>query len=248
MLAQCCQLSPKPAIDGLVTLFRSSPWRNALSAASFSSSDCEPRTSIAPSIASVSISDSVLRSHQTTQAPCVELARSAQSRTLAVTDARRAVRRSLNVDASSANSWPGRGSPSVLIVCCSTLSHGNSYRVPSNPRSDGLRTTAAHELTHSQNAARAWPFKRQSCVLAASCTKNSASISGRLHTPKNSACVPSSVQSFGAGVAVAQILYGTSRITSVSWPNDLESWCLIMLDSSSTTPASSEQSNLCTRS
>ena len=48
--------------------------------------------------------------------------------------------------------------------------------------------------------------------------------------------MPSSVQSFGARVAVAQSLYGVDRNASVSRVNVFASWCLMMLDSSSTTP------------
>ena len=47
-----------------------------------------------------------------------------------------------------------------------------------------------------------------------SCTKNSASISARDRTPRNCAWLPSSVQSFGAGVAVAQSLVGVATKAS----------------------------------
>ena len=65
--------------------------------------------------------------------------------------------------------------------------------------------------------------------------KNSASISARDRTPRNCAWLPSSVQSFGAGVAVAQSLYGVATKASSSVCRVFAAWCLIMLDSSSTT-------------
>ena len=47
--------------------------------------------------------------------------------------------------------------------------------------------------------------------------------------------VASSVQSFGAGVAVAQSLYGVANEGIKQWQG-LRAWCPMMLDSSSTTP------------
>ena len=71
---------------------------------------------------------------------------------------------------------------------------------------DELRTIAPHDATHRQNTCRAWPLRRHVCVSPPSWTKNPASISALDRTPRNCAWLPSSVQSFGAGVAVAQSL------------------------------------------
>ena len=111
-----------------------------------------------------------------------------------------------------------------------------------------LARDKTHEATQRQKICRAWPFTRHVWVSPPSWTKNSASISARERMPRNSAWVPSSVQSFGAGVAVAQSLYGVRLNASSSACNVLLLWCLMTLDSSSTTPINRSVSNLCSRS
>src|SRR3546814_19492955 len=68
--------------------------------------------------------------------------------------------------------------------------------------SSDLRSITAHDAIQRQNSFSAWPFKRQFCVDPPSCAKNVASMSVYFITPRNSAWLPNSMKSFGAGVAV----------------------------------------------
>ena len=114
----------------------------------------------------------------------------------------------------SANSTPFGATP-LPTDTTSVRNSGRTNSAPSKPMSDGLPTTAAHEQTHCQNAPTAWPLMRQSCVLPPSWTKNFASISVRDITSRNCEWLPSSVKSFGAGVAVQASLNGTAAKPSM---------------------------------
>ena len=83
------------------------------------------------------------------------------------------------------------------------------YSAPSNPMSDGLRTTTAHAPIHSQNLDWPQPLSRHVPVSPVSFTKYVASISVRVITPKNSHWLPNSSKSFGLGVAVQLRRYCT---------------------------------------
>src|SRR3546814_15444430 len=73
-----------------------------------------------------------------------------------------------------------------------------------NPRSDGICAMRDHEAIQSQNASIPCFFSRHSWLaLLVSLMKNAESISTDFITCRNSACWPSSMWSFGAGVAVA---------------------------------------------
>ena len=63
-----------------------------------------------------------------------------------------------------------------------------------------------------------------------------ASISVRVMTPMNSAWLPSSMWSLGAGVAEQASRYGVRLNDSMIWLRILPVYALRMLDSSSTTP------------
>ena len=60
----------------------------------------------------------------------------------------------------------------------------------------------AHVATQSQNLSAAWPLMRHFAVSPPSWTKNIASISALVITPKNSEWLPSSSWSFVDDVAV----------------------------------------------
>lgn len=70
----------------------------------------------------------------------------------------------------------------------------------------------------------------------------------RLQIPKNSACCPSSIQSFGAGVAVRASLNGVSRKRSHISRNVAPSSPFNIELSSARTPANRSGSNFAIRS
>ncbi len=65
---QCCQLSPNPAMLGLVTITRASPSAKASSLRSLASRESDPRTSTEPGSSFASRSASWLVSHHTVHA------------------------------------------------------------------------------------------------------------------------------------------------------------------------------------
>ena len=94
-----------------------------------------------------------------------------------------------------------------------------------------------HDASHRKNADSAWPLSRHPSFSPSPIepwTKNADSISCCAITPRNSAWLPISLMSFGAGVAVQHSRYGVSANISVRRRRVLPSSDLRMLDSSRT--------------
>ena len=129
----------------------------------------------------------------------------AQSATRSAMESRRASRRSLRVCA-FAGEQHAVGRHFGADRCVRAGAAQAAHRPSRQTRSDGLRTNAPTGKPTPEHVP--WcPFSRHTLVSPPSCVKNSANISARsAHPLKNSAWFPSSVQSLGAGVAVAHSL------------------------------------------
>src|SRR5699024_1642307 len=185
MFLQLCQLSPMPAICGLVTRRFILPSAKSSIAFSLCLAVSLPLTSTDSSIDSVNSFDSSLRSHHIKNCSSVELTNSAAFSTLSCKLSRLACLRSINVCANVGTISFSFGLPSTINSVI--FKGGRSYAPSSYPKSLGFVIMTAQLLTHSQNLSSACPLSLHFCVSPASCTKNIDNISVLLITLTNSA-------------------------------------------------------------
>src|SRR5699024_839745 len=185
MFLQFCQLSPIPAICGLVTNRFILPSAKSNIEFSLCLAVSLPLTSTDSSIDSVNSFDSSLRSHHIKNCSSVELTNSAAFSTLSCKLSRLACLRYINVCANVGTNSFSFGLPSTINSVI--FKGGRSYAPSSYPKSLGFVIMTAQLLTHSQNLSSACPLSLHFCVSPASCTKNIDNISVLLITLTNSA-------------------------------------------------------------
>src|SRR3990167_1398354 len=124
-------------------------------------------------------------------------------------------------------------------------------QLPSKPMSEGERSALAHDDTHFQNGCslcglnqylhlfQKSPSLNIVCRILSVSRKKNPSISDCVMIPRHSDCVPSSMKSFGDGVAVQSNLYGSLEKNLTTCFRLLPSNALIALDSSATAPTKS---------